>query len=214
MKKKLLAGLAIGLFVVGIAGVASAAIITNENFENGAAGWNNNETTNGASPFTTFLGRHGGTGGNQGLFKDFTLSGNQTEVTINFDFYEIDSWDSECFNIYVNNTLIRQDEYHFNRKDAPVDTVDLFSGGQKPVNYGFAVWADQGIGYSFTFATSDTSLRLGFGATINQAIGDESWGVDNIMISDNATVPLPGAVWLLGSGVAGLAGIRSRRKKK
>lgn len=38
----------------------------------------------------------------------------------------------------------------------------------------------------------------------------ELW-VDNV---SNSPVPIPGAVWLLGSGLAGLVGTRIRRKKK
>jgi len=33
-------------------------------------------------------------------------------------------------------------------------------------------------------------------------------------ISSAPPVPIPGAVWLLGTGLAGLAGIRARRRKK
>ena len=33
-------------------------------------------------------------------------------------------------------------------------------------------------------------------------------------LQTNATVPIPGAVWLLSSGIASIVGIRLRRKKK
>ena len=62
----------------------------------------------------------------------------------------------------------------------------LFPGDNGNVNYGFAHWSDQGYHYSYTFDSTATSLKLGFGATIGQGINDESWGVDNIMITDNS----------------------------
>ncbi|NOU15464.1 MAG: VPLPA-CTERM sorting domain-containing protein [Methylococcaceae bacterium] len=38
-------------------------------------------------------------------------------------------------------------------------------------------------------------------------------GVDNIKIAANVSaVPVPGAVWLLGSGLAGLVGLQRRKK--
>lgn len=198
---RLLTTLTIALFLIGIALNASATLVTNEDFETGAFGWNNNLTTDGGTTFTKFLGRHGGSNGTQILYKDFTLPGDQTEVTISFSFYEIDSWDgddptyggNESFYIYVDGVLLRQDLYQHGIEDAPVGTVDLFGGASSPdTNYGFEPsWSDQGIGYSFTYATTDTNLRLGFGANLNQSIWDESWGIDNVLISSNGISETP-----------------------
>jgi len=44
---------------------------------------------------------------------------------------------------------------------------------------------------------------------INGSIDDET-GIDNISFN---TVPIPGAIWLLGSGLLGLVAIRRRKKK-
>lgn len=38
--------------------------------------------------------------------------------------------------------------------------------------------------------------------------------ISNITIYGYSSVPIPGAVWLLGSGILGLAGIRMRSRKK
>jgi len=220
MKKKLLVGLAIGMFLIFIGTVCSvnATLITDEDFESGAYGWNNNLTTYGGTTFTTFLGRNGGSVGAQSLYKDFTLTGNQTEVAISFHFYEIDSWDYEWFYIYINDTVVRQDQYKHNVEEAPIGTVDLFGGASSPdTDYGFTNWADQGIGYSFNYATTDINLRLGFGTTLDQSIGDESWGIDNVLITDNyntAPVPEPATMFLLGTGIIGMAGVMRRKTKK
>ena len=69
----------------------------------------------------------------------------------------------------------------------------------------------------------------GFDTILNTGIApdfDTAWWVKDPNISDEydatviavwssaSPVPIPGAVWLLGPGLAGLAGIRTRRKKK
>jgi len=190
---------------------ANAAVVSMENFESGtASGWSNNLVTNGGATFTSFLGQFGGTGGNQTIFKDYALSGNQTEITVNFSFYEIDSWDNELFNIYFDDALIRQDEFKHNIEEAPSGTVDLFGGASSPdTNYGFANWPDQGYGYSMTFATTATNFKLGFGTTLNSGISDESWGVDNIEIYDNVSaVSEPSTLPLMLGGLAILIGLR------
>ncbi len=48
----------------------------------------------------------------------------------------------------------------------------------------------------------------GFGADVA-----ESYTIDNLIFEAGAPVPIPGAVWLLGSGLIGLAGFRRKLKK-
>ncbi|WP_315981326.1 cadherin repeat domain-containing protein [Aliamphritea spongicola] len=88
-----------------------------ETFENGAAGWSNNKTTDGGDNFTTFLGRFGnqlgtniwsgGPVGNDVVEKTFALAGDADKAVIEFDLYEIDSWDDEEFIIEVAGEGIR-----------------------------------------------------------------------------------------------------------
>jgi hypothetical protein len=65
---------------------------------------------------------------------------------------------------------------------------------------------------SFTFAHNASDLVLDFSANGLQGIGDESWGLDNVMVQVTP-VPLPAAVWLFGSGLLGLISFARRKIK-
>lgn len=217
MKKLILAVAICSIFV--ICGTANALTIADEDFETVAEGWSDNSTTTGNAVFSTFLGRHGGTGGAQGLNKTFALSGNQTEVTLNFEFYQIDSWDvGETFNVYINDGLVESHVYRFSSHQVYDGVTNTF-GSPALENYGFWTYSDQGMGYSFTYATSDTSIKLGFGSTLDQNIEDESWGIDNVYITDNVNdnpppVPEPATMLLLATGLVGLFGYNRKHKSK
>ena len=198
------------------ASVANAALITDEDFELGAVGWSNNTTTNSGTALTTFLGRFGN---NQGVGKTYALSGLQTEVTVEFDFYEIDSWDYEQFNFYVNNSLVFSDEFKHDREDfteGPQISAQslLFQDDDGHQNLGFSHWPEQAFHYSYTFATTDTEMVIGFRGAITSSIEDESWGIDNVKIIDDiepVQVPEPASIALLGMVLVGL-GLRKKAK--
>ena len=64
--------------------------------------------------------------------------------------------------------------------------------------------------WSFNHSSEDIScVAISFAGSKTSGIG---LAFDNF--SPSSAVPIPGAVWLLGSGIAGLAGTRIRRKKK
>lgn len=203
-----------------LSAIAVAATITSEDFEGGASGWNTNSTTDGGATFTEFLGRFGGTGGTEAISKTYGLSGLQTEVTIAFDFYEIDSWDFENFIIYVNGSAVFTNQFKHNREDfsasPSMDAVSLlFVGDDGNVNYGYGSFPDQGYRYEFTVNTTDTNLSLGFGTTLNSVISDESWGIDNVYITDNAatSVSSPSILLLMSATLIGIPLVRRRLEK-
>jgi len=196
-------------------GTSCAGIVASEDFESGATGWSNNTTTNGGSPFSTFLGRFGGTGGAQTVYKTYALSGNQTQVSVTFNFYEIDSWDYELFDVFINDAVVSSLDFKHNRDDGVLHGLTkIFSGDNGNIDYGFSGWPDQGYLYQFVVNTTATSLKLGFGSTLNQGIDDEAWGIDNVQITDNApAVPVPASVLLLGPGLAVLASVKRKLRK-
>jgi choice-of-anchor C domain-containing protein len=85
--------------------VASPTPIYSESFDSGAKGWNLN-TTEANGSFSQSLGRFGGTGGQQGVFKTFAVPEGVTEVVVEFDMLELDSWDGEKFQVFGNDNSL------------------------------------------------------------------------------------------------------------
>ena len=111
--------LLLSLVTVSTSSFASLIVITDEDFEGGAAGWSNNSTDNTyPATFTEFLGRFGAST-TEPVTKTFPVTSG-VKVTITFDFYEIDSWDYEDFRLYVNGGLVSEDDFKHNRDDGPV----------------------------------------------------------------------------------------------
>jgi hypothetical protein len=91
--------------------VESGTLVAQENFENGATGWSNNATFDSNHEILTeFLGRFGGSGGQQAVSKVFDMQGDHDFGVIEFDFLKLNSWDSnhaagvnEALNIFIND---------------------------------------------------------------------------------------------------------------
>ncbi len=177
---------------------AGTITIADEDFEGGATGWNNNSTDNTESgTFTEYLGRHQGNSG-QSLFKTYSGLTNGDDVTITFNFYEIDSWDAEDFMVYLNDAeVIRLPNLS---GSAPlVSDSGSFSGGtwtmtaiQTSINNTYwtgNTWNDD-ANYEFTLTLpsyASTTLKLGFGSEADQGVADESFGIDNLLITQTGS---------------------------
>lgn len=184
-----------------------------EDFNDGTStGWNFSttpsgvETSNPNGNFTSgFLGRFAFANPNA-VSKTFNLPTGTVSVDVEFDFLEIDSWDGEAFSVYANGALLFSKNYNFSTPDNDANAVST-----APSNLGFAGFQDQI--HSFTFTNISTSgsgtFELGFGATLDQGITDESWGIDNVRVVANVEVPEPSSLALLGLG--GLLITRRRR---
>ncbi len=164
-----------------------------EDFETGdTTGWSGAAVDSDWPSFTQFLGRFGGSGGNQALSKTFPLSGNQSSVTIQFDFYEIDSWDglgaNEFFAAFVDDAEVVRDWFDRTITEDPALAEPVL--GDADTQLGFTSWADQTYRYTLTVPTTSNSVKLGFGARLgaggNGGGGaDESWGIDNVRIVES-----------------------------
>jgi choice-of-anchor C domain-containing protein len=168
-----------------------------ENFDNGSlTGWTGGAIITSNADFGPFL--TSATTGNspntapatlgvyntQDVYKTFSLSGNQTSVTISFTFNRIDTWDNEAFKVWANDTLVSNNNYLLSSvQDYNDGTPDLAAG----TNYGFLSFDDVTYTLVLTVNTTGTSLKLGFGSALDESWNNESWGVDNILIREQAS---------------------------
>jgi len=181
---KMLAALTVLSLVAALPATGGAGIVAQEDYESGtASGWTDNTVTDsGHADFTQFLGRFSGTGGSQGVSKTFGLSGIQPSVKVQFDFYQIDSWDNEYFRVYVDDGRVANDQYSHGGLESPPNATPLDTTNADRV---FRHWSDQRFRYEFDLPVTDTDVKLGFGSTLNSGISDESWGIDNLVITEN-----------------------------
>lgn len=167
--------------------VASSVPLYSENFETGAKGWNINTTENSGS-FTNALGRFGGTGGQQGVFKTFAVPDGVTEVVVEFDMLELDSWDGEKFQVFGNDKLITSDTFQGAGRGTDQGSRFAVSDTQNIGNQGFSGWTDQRHSYRIVLPVENGVVKLGFGSTLNQGIADEAWAIDNLVIQANTSI--------------------------
>ncbi|HBJ34448.1 MAG TPA: hypothetical protein DDZ51_06725, partial [Planctomycetaceae bacterium] len=167
--------------------VASPVPLYSEDFESGAKGWNINTTENSGS-FTNALGRFGGTGGQQGVFKMFAVPAGVSEVVVEFDMLELDSWDGEQFQVFGNDKLITSDTYQGAGRGTDQGSRFAVSDTQNIGNQGFSGWTDQRHSYRIVLPVENGMVKLGFGSTLNQSIADESWAIDNLVIQANTSI--------------------------
>jgi hypothetical protein len=178
---------------------ASAAVITDENFTGGANGWSNNATStiNG----NEVLGGFNLFGAGAIAEKTFALSGTQSQVFIDLDFWKGDSWDGESFMVTANNNVLFSQSY-------------MYYEGAQVAGQMHNLWNELLVPISLVFNTNATSLTLRFSSTLDQGANDEWWAVDNVRISDNASahVPEPSTLGLLLLALGAVFAIRQLRK--
>ena len=156
-------------------------------FENGLGGWLGGSVS--YDPAYGNVLRGGGSSG-QATQNTFALDGDSAYAVISFDMHAIDSWDGESFDIYVDNAVVASASFQYG--------VDGETGSWVTDNpdYSFAMtatspredtgfdggWSDQSYRMQVTVANPGNEVTVGFGSSLDQEIGDESWAVDNISV--------------------------------
>jgi hypothetical protein len=202
MKKKLLAGLATGVLVLGMAGMASATSISVENgsFESGD-------------------------------FTGWTLSGGGTKTVVSED-DGFTATDGDKFaNLYASTTLVQfvswnagetlTFNWNFNANDyLPFNDFSIFQvGGSEFFNLTLGNVASAGNyvatgwkSYTYTFEnTGDGSITFGVYNSVDTLQSSQLY-LDNV--GGTAPVPEPATMLLMGTGLAGLVAANRRRKAK
>ncbi|ROU00254.1 Hint domain-containing protein [Histidinibacterium lentulum] len=191
-----------------------AVQVSFEDFQSGASGWSDATTSTGGE-FTTFLGRFAGTNGNSSggplTEKTYDLAEGYSGVVIEFDLYIIDSWDAnnpgssagpdgDAFQLYVNGTQVANELFSAFDPAFEGDRTGTVTLDGVEYSYSFVLEESGPLGFSGSWSDqiwrvrleaddyTDGQITLSFGSTTNQALADESLGIDNItVVSTNDT---------------------------
>lgn len=213
--------------VAGATAQAQVTIYSND-FEAGSQGgftFGGIETAPNNS--TKFLGRFSNEPNN--ISTSLTLNGlaAHTTVTLSLDLYIIHSWDGnpgpgpdilifkQDGNDILNATFSNRTNVDQSYSDATPLGGGSFAGltdsdAYGTLGYGDFYGSDSTYSLTFTFAHSASTLNLSFEGVNLQGVGDESWGIDNVVVQMDA-VPEPASLTALGLGVLALSRRRSRK---
>ena len=206
MKKKMLAGLAMGFLVLGIVGIGNAATV------NLTEGFENTETlftysSAGSVPYDTHNAETSHSG-------DFSFKANPSFCGAScFDSYRVDLQ-------YTFSTPTMVEGIGFWAKEG--STSGYAWGGKMKVGHNSTWdlnwWGVVGNGQPITGNWQYMYVPINdMASSIDIRIWDitskSSMWLDDIQIVASP-VPIPSALWLFGSGLASLAGTRIRRKTK
>lgn len=174
----------IGIFSISDIAIDNKFTTVKEDFESGISGWDTSTRSYGNSDTGYFMGRFGGTWVKNKIKKtyDFGKENKNKKVKIKFDFYEIDSWDNsgnDYFKIKINNSTKNT---FYNIDWSVTNGVALAPIGNSGSQY---FNNDEKIAFEYIdYLDNNGKIKLEFESRLDQDLNDESWGIDNIEISD------------------------------
>ena len=221
MKKKLLAGLATGLFMFCMAGMANATVILSSDFEDGTLqGWAP------LAPFGGALTLYDNGVDNAFMYATDTVAGGggllAQAPSLSGDLSYLDSmtWDEFVYDhgsktVISTNIMIHGSDTWYQSSDV-LGAVSVWNS--KAVDFNNATeWSISGGG-SASFIDVISNADGVFISMDTSNWSGTNWyesRIDNVVINGtSAPVPEPTTMLLFGTGLAGLVGSRLRRKKK
>lgn len=164
-----------------------------------SAGWTNASTESGGS-YSTHLGRFGQPDGTVASEQTFDTAVPGDYTILEFQLNLIDSWDGENFILTLNGTQFTYAHTFGQPLTSSIETqsgpgieeyqVEFTPNSQG--NFGYGGWQDAIVDVRMVAKGVDTTLTVGFGSTLDQAVTDESFGIDNLALlksdDENATL--------------------------
>lgn len=189
----------ISLFILGafllflsnaIAAPLTKELIVNGGFEDGITGW----SVSGADEYyiNTLVGAHGGSLSFWGYDNNGYATLSQTVSTTIGDKHDFSFWSNTSLNTAANIL-----GYSF---DNGVTTFTVNTTST-------LLWEETAT--SFIASSNYTDIEFYFQTVPGTGI----WIIDDVSLKTTPT-PIPAAIWIFGSGLAGLAGLRRRKMKR